>query len=64
MASILHVDSSPRGDRSKSRKLAKEFMAAWQDLHPLVELASVVNISPTYYASLFKQAWEFRRISM
>ncbi|BDA74045.1 NAD(P)H dehydrogenase (quinone) [Calothrix sp. PCC 7716] len=34
MASILHVDSSPRGDRSKSRKLAKEFMAAWQNLHP------------------------------
>jgi FMN-dependent NADH-azoreductase len=34
MASILHVDSSPRGDRSKSRQLAKEFMAAWQDRHP------------------------------
>ncbi|WP_404788313.1 FMN-dependent NADH-azoreductase [Altericista sp. CCNU0014] len=34
MASILHIDSSPRGDRSKSRKLAKEFIAAWQDLHP------------------------------
>ncbi|MCC3422386.1 MAG: NAD(P)H-dependent oxidoreductase [Microcoleus sp. PH2017_29_MFU_D_A] len=33
-ASILHVDSSPRGDRSKSRKLAKESMAEWQDLHP------------------------------
>lgn len=34
MASILHIDSSPRGDRSKSRKLAKEFIVAWQDLHP------------------------------
>jgi FMN-dependent NADH-azoreductase len=34
MASILHIDSSPRGDRSKSRNLAKEFMAAWQALHP------------------------------
>jgi len=34
MASILHVDSSSRSDRFKSRKLAKEFMAAWQDLHP------------------------------
>lgn len=34
MASILHIDSSPRGDRSKSCKLAKEFMAAWQELHP------------------------------
>lgn len=34
MSSILHVDSSPRGDRSKSRQLAKEFIDAWQDLHP------------------------------
>ncbi len=34
MASILHVDSSPRGDRSKSRQLAKAFITAWQDLHP------------------------------
>lgn len=34
MASILHIDSSPRGDRSKSRKLAKGFIDAWQDLHP------------------------------
>jgi len=28
---ILHIDSSPRGDRSKSRKLAKKFIDAWQD---------------------------------
>lgn len=34
MASILHIDSSPRGERSKSRKLAKKFIDAWQDLHP------------------------------
>lgn len=34
MASILHLDSSPRGDRSKSRKLAKEFIVAWQEAHP------------------------------
>lgn len=34
MGNILHIDSSPRGDRSKSRKLAKEFIAAWQDQHP------------------------------
>ncbi|GAP99934.1 FMN-dependent NADH-azoreductase [Leptolyngbya sp. NIES-2104] len=33
MASILHVDPSPRGDRSKSRQLAKKFIDAWQDLH-------------------------------
>lgn len=34
MTHILHIDSSPRGDRSKSRKLAKEFIAAWQNQHP------------------------------
>ncbi|MHC5746901.1 MAG: FMN-dependent NADH-azoreductase [Nostoc sp.] len=34
MGNILHIDSSPRGDRSKSRKLAKEFIAAWQEQHP------------------------------
>ncbi len=30
MAKILHLDASPRGDRSSSRLLAKEFMAARQ----------------------------------
>jgi Flavodoxin-like fold len=34
MTHILHIDASPRGDRSKSRKLAKGFMARWQDQHP------------------------------
>jgi FMN-dependent NADH-azoreductase len=33
MANILHIDSSPRGDRSKSRQLAKAFITAWQDKH-------------------------------
>ncbi|MEM7772911.1 MAG: FMN-dependent NADH-azoreductase [Cyanobacteria bacterium P01_A01_bin.37] len=34
MAHVLHIDSSPRGDRSESRKLAKKFVLAWQELHP------------------------------
>ena len=34
MTNILHIDSSPRGDRSKSRLLAREFMTKWQVLHP------------------------------
>ncbi|NEZ55420.1 FMN-dependent NADH-azoreductase [Adonisia turfae] len=33
MANILHIDSSPRGGRSKSRQLAKEFVMKWQTLH-------------------------------
>lgn len=34
MAAILHVDSSPRGDRAHSRQLAKTFITARQILHP------------------------------
>lgn len=34
MTNILHIDSSPRGDRSKSRLLAGEFITKWQVLHP------------------------------
>lgn len=34
MAAILHIDSSPRGDRSHSRQLAKQFITAWQAVHP------------------------------
>jgi FMN-dependent NADH-azoreductase len=34
MAAILHIDSSPRGDRSHSRQLAKTFITAWQTAHP------------------------------
>ncbi|MEL6402489.1 MAG: FMN-dependent NADH-azoreductase [Cyanobacteria bacterium J06626_4] len=34
MTHVLHLDSSPRGDRSRSRQLAKQFMTAWQQQHP------------------------------
>lgn len=34
MATLLHIDSSPRGDRSHSRQLTKSFITAWQTLHP------------------------------
>jgi FMN-dependent NADH-azoreductase len=34
MANILHIDSSPRGERSRSRKLAQEFITTWKALHP------------------------------
>ncbi|NJO95787.1 MAG: FMN-dependent NADH-azoreductase [Pleurocapsa sp. CRU_1_2] len=30
MAHLLHIDSSPRGDRSHSRRLTKEFVETWQ----------------------------------
>ena len=34
MASILHLDSSPRGNRSRSRQLSKEFVKTWLTFHP------------------------------
>ncbi|MBW4424728.1 MAG: FMN-dependent NADH-azoreductase [Nostoc desertorum CM1-VF14] len=34
MANILHIDSSPRGERSHSRELSKEFVSAWKAAHP------------------------------
>jgi len=34
MANILHIDSSPRGERSISRSLSYEFITSWKDAHP------------------------------
>ena len=34
MACILHIDSSPRAERSISRTLSSEFINAWKDSHP------------------------------
>jgi FMN-dependent NADH-azoreductase len=31
---ILHLDASPRGERSISRTLTKEFITAWSRIHP------------------------------
>jgi FMN-dependent NADH-azoreductase len=35
MASLLHIDSSPRGKRSHSRQLTREFVEAWKQAHPI-----------------------------
>ncbi|MBU7582089.1 MAG: FMN-dependent NADH-azoreductase [Nostoc sp. TH1S01] len=34
MANILHIDSSPRGERSISRSLSYEFVTSWKNTHP------------------------------
>ncbi|MBE9107556.1 FMN-dependent NADH-azoreductase [Nostoc cf. edaphicum LEGE 07299] len=34
MVKILHIDSSPRGERSHSRELSKEFVSSWKAAHP------------------------------
>lgn len=34
MGTLLHIDSSPRGENSSSRLLASTFAAAWKEIHP------------------------------
>lgn len=34
MAHLLHIDTSPRGDRSRSRRFSREFVEAWKHHHP------------------------------
>lgn len=33
-STLLHLDASPRGARSHSRRLGQEFLAAWRAAHP------------------------------
>ncbi|MEA5502922.1 FMN-dependent NADH-azoreductase [Halotia wernerae UHCC 0503] len=34
MTHLLHIDSSPRGERSHSRRLTREFVEQWKQAHP------------------------------
>jgi FMN-dependent NADH-azoreductase len=34
MSTLLHIDSSPRGERSISRRLTSDFASAWKQAHP------------------------------
>ncbi|MDE1170700.1 MAG: FMN-dependent NADH-azoreductase [Verrucomicrobium sp.] len=34
MSTLLHIDSSPRGERSISRHLGADFVASWEKAHP------------------------------
>ncbi len=35
MAKLLHIDASPRGNRSHSRRLTREFVEAWKKANPI-----------------------------
>lgn len=39
MTRILHIDSSPRGDRSISRTVSNDFITAWKQAHPNTTVA-------------------------
>jgi FMN-dependent NADH-azoreductase len=34
MVNILHIDASPRGERSHSRRMTREFVEKWKQSHP------------------------------
>lgn len=34
MTHVLHIDTSPRLERSHSRRLAREFLEQWKPYHP------------------------------
>ncbi|TWT91150.1 FMN-dependent NADH-azoreductase 1 [Pseudobythopirellula maris] len=34
MAKLLHIDASPRGERSHSKRLSARFVGHWRDAHP------------------------------
>lgn len=77
MARLLHIDSSPRGDRSHSRRLTREFVEAWKQAHPAdvvtyrdVGRSPVPHVDEPLIAAAFtppekrtSQMWETIRIS-
>lgn len=34
MVNLLHIDASPRGERSHSRRMTREFVEQWKQTHP------------------------------
>ncbi|MBC7366079.1 MAG: NAD(P)H-dependent oxidoreductase [Undibacterium sp.] len=49
-ATLLHLDASPRGARSHSRQLGREFVATWQASHPtgLVVIRDLAATPPPF----------------
>ncbi|MCC5670636.1 FMN-dependent NADH-azoreductase [Nostoc sp. CHAB 5784] len=60
MVNILHIDSSPRGERSHSRELSKEFVSSWKAAHPEDAIAyrdigrhTIPHVNEAWIASAF-----------
>lgn len=52
---LLHIDASPRGERSNSRKLGREFLASWRAAHPTANvIVRDVGHEPPPYVT---EAW-------
>ncbi|MGH8048350.1 MAG: FMN-dependent NADH-azoreductase [Chthoniobacterales bacterium] len=52
---LLHIDASPRGERSHSRKLGHEFVSTWKVAHP--DGAVVSRDVGTYPLPFVTEAW-------
>jgi len=77
MAHLLHIDASPRGERSHSRRMTREFVGAWRQAHPTdtvtyrdVGRNLVPHVDEPWIAAAFTppekrtpQMWEAIRIS-
>lgn len=60
MTTVLHLDSSPRGERSKSRQLAEEFVTQWKQsqdqtrvLYRDLRLSPLPHVTETWVAAAF-----------
>ncbi len=52
---LLHLDASPRGERSHSRRLGREFLANWRTAHPGARvLVRDVGLEPPPFVT---EAW-------
>lgn len=55
MSTLLHVSVSPRGERSRSNQVGREFVTAWQAAHP--QSAVVLRDLASEPPSFINSAW-------
>lgn len=60
MAHLLHIDASPRGERSHSRRMTREFVEQWKQQHPNDTIAyrdvgrnPIPHVDETWIAAAF-----------
>jgi FMN-dependent NADH-azoreductase len=65
MAHLLHIDASPRGERSHSRRMTREFVQQWQQHHPNDTIAyrdvgrnPIPHVDETWIAAAFSSPEE------
>lgn len=77
MSTVLHLDASPRGERSHSRRMTREFVEAWRSYHPDdiiiyrdIGRNSVPHVDEAWIAAAYTPAeqrtpelWEALRVS-